>query len=188
MLVPHLISPTYKRYHLQLLQAPSKPPTNSLFTNHPTACNTNYTKPELYTFWVCFLLLLFFLSFLYLPAVYQISVHTTGGQSRPFLPPFPARMYICCYTKSKRKVSHTQFTHTIERAIVSLKNNPYFPFRRSIVPSWLEDKSTFKFIFLLGTWIKKRCIFTSPLICSITTVLKAISHIPCRSHAAPLRV
>lgn len=50
------------------------------------------------------------LPFFYIPAVNQITLHTTRGQSRTFLSPFPTRMYAI---KSKKKVSPppTQHTH-----------------------------------------------------------------------------
>jgi hypothetical protein len=138
--VPHLISPTYKRYHLQLLKAPSKPlqihcSPSSHRLQYKTTQNQNCTHSESVSSSYFFYFILVSSS-----SVSNFCAH--NWRAVKTLSFTISGKNVCCYTKSKRKVSHTLLTQTIEQAIVSLKNNPYFPFRRSIVPSLLEDKST----------------------------------------------
>jgi len=73
------------------------------------------------------------LPFFYLPAVYQITLHTTRGQSRTFLSPFPARMYAIISSPRRNSLSHT---HS-QAGYVSLKTTLTFRFRvQMFLPDW----------------------------------------------------
>ena len=123
-----------------------------------TTQNPNCTHPEF--------LSSFYLAspFFYLPAVYQITLHTTHGQSRTFPSPFPARMYAI---KSKKKVPPPPHTHThtqSQAGQVSLKITLSFRFRvQKFLPDW--QRRVFYAHFYFGyVEQEKNCPVTCPLI------------------------